>query len=133
MRIFFQEHAVKSHPMSSVLFDEKLFQIKEEISDEEKENDENTEESDVKIESDPIDDKVKKKKFPCYYCGKNFPKLKLLQNHRLEHVVGLGKFPCKHCPVKAPSYKEITKHMAKNHWESVKKQERSQEVDMLFL
>ena len=28
--------------MSSVLFDEKLFQIKEEISDEEKENDENT-------------------------------------------------------------------------------------------
>ena len=28
--------------MSCVLFDEKLFQIKEEISDEEKENDENT-------------------------------------------------------------------------------------------
>ena len=44
----------------------------------------------------------------------------MLQEHRLEHVVGIGKFPCKHCEFQAPSYKEITKHMAKCHWESTK-------------
>ena len=39
--------------------------------------------------------KEKKKQFPCYYCDKKFPKIKLLQEHRLNHVVGMGQFPCR--------------------------------------
>ena len=44
---------------------------------------------------EPVTVKEKKKQFPCYYCDKKFPKIKLLQEHRLNHVVGMGQFPCR--------------------------------------
>ena len=72
--------------MSCVLFDEKLFT--EEIDNEnvkietivKTENEENSDAPEEDITDTNFEPGTnKKKKFPCYYCEKKFPKLKQLQ------------------------------------------------------
>ena len=58
--------------------------------------------------------KEKKQRFPCYYCDKRFSKIKLLQEHRLNHVVGMGQFPCRYCKIRELSYKDIESYGKKS-------------------
>ena len=113
---FFQEHAEKSHPLSTALFDRKevfvdpswdqnddfdkdFVEVKTEEEESSKVNVVNILPSSTQDNNETLDDsnfeppdtKVgiinkKDKKYTCYYCDKEFSRLKHLQGHRQGNI-----------------------------------------------